>query len=224
MKIDKVISCVFLLSLFFSCTKKEASQNYPYRDISMPVDQRVADLLARMSTDEKIAQLDMYWGKEVANMEKHDAVSYSEEKVSAMLGQTGVGSIHDFYPIDPETCNQIQKYALEKTRLGIPVLFIEEGLHGYCGKGSTSFPVPLQLACAFDTTLVREIGHVIGTESRAHGTDMILGPVLGLARDPRWGRVEETMGEDPYLTAANAVAIVKGMQGKKSQLARCCNC
>lgn len=214
MKVDKVISGVFLLSLFFSCVSKEASQNCPYRDKSMPVEERVADLLSRMTIDEKIAQLDMYWGKEVANMEKHDAVSYSEEKVSAMLGQTGVGSIHDFYPIDPETGNKIQKYALEKTRLGIPVLFIEEGLHGYCGKGSTSFPVPLQLACAFDTTLVREIGHVIGTESRAHGTDMILGPVLGLARDPRWGRVEETMGEDPYLTAANAVAIVKGMQGK----------
>ncbi|HKI88309.1 MAG TPA: glycoside hydrolase family 3 C-terminal domain-containing protein, partial [Draconibacterium sp.] len=84
----------------------------------------------------------------------------------------------------------------------------------YCGKGSTSFPVPLQLASAFDTALVRQIGHVIGTESRAHGVDMILGPVLGLARDPRWGRVEETMGEDPYLSGASAVAIVKGMQGK----------
>ncbi len=206
----------YLLSflLLAACVEHGESGKYPYQDSTLPLEKRVDDLLGRMTSEEKISQLDMYWGKEIANMKKHDAVSYSEEKVAAMLGQTGVGSIHDFYPIDPDVGNQIQKYAIERTRLGIPVLFIEEGLHGYCGKGSTSFPVPLQLAGAFDTTLVRMIGHVIGTESRAHGIDMILGPVLGLARDPRWGRVEETMGEDPYLTAANAVAIVKGMQGK----------
>ena len=214
MKKDKSLYYVIALSLLLSCSGGKVSQNYPYRDRTIPVETRVEDLLSRMTTDEKISQLDMYWGKEVANLEKHDAVSYSEEKVSAMLGQLGVGSIHDFYPIDPEIGNRIQKYAVEKTRLGIPVLFIEEGLHGYCGKGSTSFPVPLQLAGAFDTTLVREVGNIIGTESRAHGIDMILGPVLDLARDPRWGRVEETMGEDPYLTATNAIAIVKGMQGK----------
>jgi len=214
MKKDKSLYYVIALSLLLSCSGGKVSQNYPYRDRTIPVETRVEDLLSRMTTDEKISQLDMYWGKEVANLEKHDAVSYSEEKVSAMLGQLGIGSIHDFYPIDPEIGNRIQKYAVEKTRLGIPVLFIEEGLHGYCGKGSTSFPVPLQLAGAFDTTLVREVGNIIGTESRAHGIDMILGPVLDLARDPRWGRVEETMGEDPYLTATNAIAIVKGMQGK----------
>jgi len=205
------ITCLFL---FFSCSTDSKKGTPLYKNAEAPVEERVNDLLSRMNIDEKINQLDMYWGKEVANMGKHEAASYSEEKVSEMLGKTGVGSIHDFYPLDPEIGNQIQKYALEKTRLGIPVMFIEEGLHGYCGKGSTSFPVPLQLASAFDTALVRQIGHVIGTESRAHGVDMILGPVLGLARDPRWGRVEETMGEDPYLSGASAVAIVKGMQGK----------
>ena len=205
---------VIVTVLFFSCSTDSKKRMPLYKNADVPVEDRVNDLLSRMTTEEKINQLDMYWGKEVANMDNHDAASYSEEKVKAMLGKTGVGSIHDFYPLDPEIGNQIQKYALEKTRLGIPVMFIEEGLHGYCGKGSTSFPVPLQLASAFDTSLVRQIGHVIGTESRVHGVDMILGPVLGLARDPRWGRVEETMGEDPYLSAANAVAIVKGMQGK----------
>ncbi len=103
---------------------------------------------------------------------------------------------------------------MEKTRLGIPVLFIEEGLHGYSGLGSTSFPIPLQLSGAWDTTLLYDVGRAIATETRAHGIDMLLAPVLCLPRDPRWGRTEETYGEDTYLDARNAVAMVKGLQGK----------
>lgn len=202
------------LLLFTACAKHAGSGKYAYQDSTLPIEKRVDDLLSQMTTEEKINQMDMYWGKQVASMEKHDAVSYSEEKVVAALGTTGVGSIHDFYPLKSELTNQIQKYAVEKTRLGIPVLFIEEGLHGYCGKGSTTVPIPLQLASAWDTSLVRKVGRIIGTETRAHGVHMILGPMLDLARDARWGRVEETYGEDPYLAAANGVAIVKGMQGK----------
>lgn len=205
---------ILLATIVASCAQTKKDTKYPYQDAALPTEERVTDLLARMTVDEKISQMDMYWGKQVANLEKHDGASYSEEKVSASLGTIGVGSIHDFYPLTAGLTNQIQKYAVEKTRLGIPVLFIEEGLHGYCGKGSTTVPVPLQLGCAWDTTLVRKVGHLIGTETRSHGVHMILGPVLGLARDPRWGRVEETLGEDPYLTATNAVAMVKGMQGK----------
>jgi len=111
--------------------------------------------------------------------------------------------------------NSLQRYAVEKTRLGIPLLFIEEGLHGYEGYGSTAFPIPLQLSSAWDTSLVHQIGRVVGTEARAHGVDMILGPVLCLPHDPRWGRVEETYGEDPYLDALNGVAMIKGLQGRK---------
>jgi beta-glucosidase len=206
----------YLLLIFFliiSCTERKGNGKYPYQNSAQPVEKRVEDLLERMTAEEKIRQMDMYWGKEVANMKGHDAASYSEEKVSAMLGTAGVGSIHDFYPLSAEITNQIQKYAMEKTRLGIPVLFIEEGLHGYCGKESTTFPIPLQLASAWDTTLVRKVGHVIGMESRAHGIHMILGPVLGLGRDARWGRLEETYGEDPFLGALSGVAMVKGMQG-----------
>lgn len=204
---------ILLAALVASCTQQNKNAD-PYKDSNLPIEERVSDLLGRMTTEEKINQMDMYWGKQVASMEKHDAVSYSEDKVVATLGTTGVGSIHDFYPLKSELTNQIQKYAVEKTRLGIPVLFIEEGLHGYCGKGSTTVPIPLQLASAWDTTLVRKVGRIIGTETRAHGVHMILGPMLDLARDARWGRVEETYGEDPYLAAANGVAIVKGMQGK----------
>jgi beta-glucosidase len=210
----KKIYYLLILLAFSSCTKQNRTGNYPFKDPNLPIEKRVDDLLNQMTTEEKINQMDMYWGKEVANMEKHDAVSYSEEKIAAALGTTSVGSIHDFYPLNSKLSNQIQKYAIEKTRLGIPVLFIEEGLHGYCGKGSTTVPIPLQLASAWDTTLVRKIGRIIGTETRAHGVHMILGPMLDLARDARWGRVEETYGEDAYLAAANGVAMVKGMQGK----------
>jgi len=171
-----------------------------------------------MTVEEKIKQLDMFWGREVANMNGHEAASYSEEKVKNELGNTGIGSVHDLYPLSAAITNSIQKYALEKTRLGIPVLFIEEGLHGYQGLGGTAFPIPLQLSAAWDTGLVHDIGRVIAAETRAHGVDMILGPVLCLPRDPRWGRVEETYGEDPYLAALNGVAMVKGLQGKDVSL------
>lgn len=202
-----------VLIALFACTNNK-SEKEGYKNASFSADERADDLLSRMTVDEKIAQIDMYWGKEVAILEGHDAKEYSEEKISDKIGSVGAGSIHDFYPLDVEIANQIQKYMVEKTRLGIPVMFIEEGLHGYCGNGSTTFPIPLQLASAFDTTLVRKVGEVIGTEARAHGVHMILAPVIGLARDPRWGRVEETYGEDPYLTALNGTAIVKGMQGQ----------
>jgi beta-glucosidase len=205
----------FLIIMFTVLTYAgQTKQNkYSYKDSSLSVENRVEDLLSKMTIDEKIQQLDMYWGKEVANMGGHEAASYSEEKVEEMIGTTGIGSVHDFYPIRAEIGNKIQKYAIEKTRLGIPVLFIEEGLHGYSGFGSTSFPIPLELSTAWDTALVHKVGRAIATEMRAHGVDMILGPVLCLPRDPRWGRVEETYGEDPYLDAMNGVAMVKGLQG-----------
>lgn len=211
--------CIYFLLIPFavliSCSQKDGrAGKFPYQNPGLEVEKRVSDLLKRMTVDEKIEQLDMYWGKEVANMGGHEATSFSEEKTGKILGNTGIGSVHDFYPVSSEITNGMQKYALEKTRLGIPVIFIEEGLHGYSGGGSTVFPIPLALASAWDTSLVHKIGRVIGTETRSVGVNMILGPVLCLPRDPRWGRVEETYGEDPYLAALNGVAMVKGMQGK----------
>src|ERR1700691_5117969 len=191
----------------------------PYKDPHVSVDRRVEDLLSRMTVEEKIRQLDMYWGKEVAvmdgpNADGHEASAWSEQKTAASLGNAGAGSVHDLYPLSAGLTNSIQRYAMEETRLGIPVLFIEEGLHGYSGLGSTSFPVPLQLSGAWDTALLYDVGRVIATETRAHGVDMLLAPVLCLPRDPRWGRTEETYGEDTWLDARNAVAMVKGLQGK----------
>jgi beta-glucosidase len=186
----------------------------PYKDAHLPVNLRVEDLLSRMTVEEKIRQLDMYWGKEVADMNGHEAAAWSQQKTVASFGDAGAGSVHDLYPLTADITNSIQRYALEKTRLGIPVLFIEEGLHGYSGLGSTSFPIPLQLSGSWDTTLLYDVGRTIATETRAHGIDMLLAPVLCLPRDPRWGRTEETYGEDTWLDARNAVAMVKGLQGK----------
>jgi beta-glucosidase len=214
MKRKNAYILVLLTMTFCSFNIQKPPVKYHYKDASLPVEKRVADLLSRMTTAEKIRQLDMYWGHEVANMNGHEAVSISDSaKIS--IGTEGIGSVHDLYPLNATVINDIQRYAIEKTRLGIPVLFIEEGLHGYESLGSTTFPTPIALAGAFDTALVHQAGRIIATEVRAHGVNMILGPVLCLPRDPRWGRVEETYGEDPYLAAANGVAMVKGLQGRK---------
>jgi beta-glucosidase len=186
----------------------------PYKNAHLPINLRVEDLISRMTVEEKIRQLDMYWGKEVADMNGHEAAAWSLQKTVASFGDAGAGSVHDLYPLTADITNSIQHYALEKTRLGIPVLFIEEGLHGYSGLGSTSFPIPLQLSGSWDTTLLYDVGRTIATETRAHGIDMLLAPVLCLPRDPRWGRTEETYGEDTWLDSRNAVAMVKGLQGK----------
>jgi len=210
----KYAGALAILMMAFCSFESPEPVKYPYQNAALPVEKRVADLLSRMTVAEKIKQLDMYSGHEVANMKGHESASYSDSARIA-IGTEGIGSVHDLYPLTSDISNQIQRYAVEHTRLGIPVLFIEEGLHGYSGLGSTTFPVPLALAGAWDTTLVHQTGRIIATEMRAHGVAMVLGPVLCLPRDPRWGRVEETYGEDPYLAAANGVAMVKGLQGNK---------
>jgi beta-glucosidase len=109
--------------------------------------------------------------------------------------------------------NALQTHAMTQTRLGIPILMHEEGLHGYAALDATSFPQAIALASSWDPDLIREINVVIGREIRARGVSLALSPVVDVARDPRWGRIEETFGEDPYLTAELGVAAVEGLQG-----------
>ena len=186
-----------------------AGKNYiAYKNDKLPIEMRIADLLSRMTLDEKIRQLDMYRGSEIMENDR-----FSFEKISTVVGDLGMGSLHDLLPISADISNQIQEYAVKKTRLGIPILFIEEALHGYNGKGSTTFPIPLALAGTWDKAFIEEVGRVIAKETRAHGVQMVLGPVLDLSRDPRWGRIEETYGEDPFLTSQIGLAMIKGLQG-----------
>jgi beta-glucosidase len=185
------------------------SDDYAYKDSSKPVGQRVANLLKHMTLEEKVAQLDMLDASSI--LETSSALSL--EKMDKVMKNNTFGSVHDIYPVSAMLSNDIQKYVREQTRLGIPPLILEEALHGYQGAGSTTFPIPLANASTWDTALLYNIGHVIGAEARAHGVHLVLSPNLDLAREPRWGRVEETFGEDVYLSSRMAVNIIKGMQG-----------
>jgi beta-glucosidase len=188
-----------------------------YQRIDVPIEARVQDLLGRMTLEEKARQLDLYSGA-MTLVDKHldethaahDAV-FLPDKSRDLWETLGVGGIHDLYPT-PEQSNAIQKWVIAHNRLGIPALFIEEGLHGF-DKG-TVFPVPIGLAATWNRELVEKTGAAIATEMRAKGVNMVLGPVLDLAREPRWGRVEEDYGEDPYLTGQMGLAYVRGAQGE----------
>lgn len=188
----------------------------PYQRMDVPLETRVNDLLARMTLEEKVRQLDLYSGA-TALVSKHldethaapDAV-FLPDKAKDLWGTLGVGAIHDLYPT-PEQSNAIQQWVIAHSRLGIPALFIEEGLHGF--EKGTVFPAPIGLAATWNPEIVEKTGAAIAAEMRGTGVDMVLAPVLDLAREPRWGRVEEDYGEDPYLTGQMGLAYVRGAQG-----------
>ena len=195
-----------------------ADSNALYRQSSVPIDRRVDDLLGRMTLDEKVRQLDLYSGAK-ALVDQHtddthatSTAHFLPDKAQEIWGNLGVGAIHDLNPT-PEQANTIQKWVLAHNRLGIPALFIEEGLHGF--DTGTVFPAPIGLAATWNPGIVRGVGAAIAAEARSTGVGMILAPVLDLAREPRWGRVEEDYGEDPYLTGQLGLAYVQGAQGER---------
>ncbi|UJH68495.1 glycoside hydrolase family 3 N-terminal domain-containing protein [Allomuricauda sp. SCSIO 65647] len=197
---------LLLTVLLLGCAQDNG--NPVYKNAELDTEMRVADLLSRMTLEEKIRELDMY--------SAHDLIENGElsvERAKAVLDGLNIGSVRDFYPKSAEVSNELQQYIIENNRLGIPALMIEEALHGYLGKGATSFPVPIGLASMWDVNAMEKIGKVIGSETRAMGIHLVLAPTLGLGREPRWGRVQETYGEDPFLAARNGVAIINGMQG-----------
>ncbi|MDR1593037.1 MAG: glycoside hydrolase family 3 C-terminal domain-containing protein [Prevotellaceae bacterium] len=205
---SQAILPVFMMVIMFvlqSCS----DNTLIYKDSSKPTAQRVENLLKQMTLEEKVAQLDMLDASSI--LESSSAISV--EKMDKVMKNNTFGSVHDIYPVSAQLSNDIQKYVREQSRLGIPPIIIEEALHGYQGAGSTTFPIPLANASTWDTTLMYNIGRVIGTEARAHGVHLVLSPNLDLAREPRWGRVEETFGEDVWLSSRMAVNIIKGMQG-----------
>lgn len=175
--------CLLLVVLFcFGCDKKNIIPDYKKESIN--IENRVADLVSRMTLEEKVGQLDMYSAGDLIYDNK-----LSKEKAKLVLEKTTIGSVHDYYPESAEHANELQKYVIENTRLGIPALFIEEALHGYQGKKSTAFPIPLGMASMWDVALMEKIGKAVGAETRSVGVHMVLAPVLGLGREPRWGRV-----------------------------------
>jgi beta-glucosidase len=173
-----------------------------------------------MTLEEKARQLDMYYGCEAllhtnqytGRTHALPDAEFDPQMAEKNLGTSGIGSIHDLYP-RPALYNRVQSWVIRSNRLGIPALFLEEGLHGYMDHGETVFPQSINLATTWNPELARQTGAAIAAQARANGVAMILGPVLDVARDPRWGRVEEDFGEDPYLTGQLGLAYVQGMQG-----------
>ncbi|MDP9001547.1 MAG: glycoside hydrolase family 3 C-terminal domain-containing protein, partial [Myxococcota bacterium] len=192
---------------------------HSYRDANVPVAERVTDLLARMTLPEKIAQLEsVNW--EHTHIDDATSHQFSVGEARRLISQ-GIGEVtrpsdrHDARgAID--FVNAIQKFLVHETRLGIPALSHEEALHGFVAPGGTSFPQAIALAATFDPTLVEQIFTVAARQARSRGVVHVLAPVVDVARDPRWGRIEETYGEDPYLVSAMGVAAVLGFQGRRS--------
>ncbi len=179
-------------------------QSLPYRSAKLPIEKRIDDLLGRMTLEEKIAQL-------------HSTLTRPKEK--PLVPPEGLGGIGPMLrPLNAERAaeraNEIQKTAERDTRLGIPVMIHDEALHGLIGDGATSFPQAIALASTWDTDLMGKIATVIGKETRSRGIRQVLSPVLNIARDVRWGRVEETYGEDPYLTSRMGVAFCAAIEAQ----------
>jgi beta-xylosidase len=189
-----------------------------YRDSTASVADRVSDLLARMTIEEKVAQLEsVNWEHtRLDDPETHRfSAALARKLVSNGIGEvTRPGDRHDARGA-VDFANSLQKYLVEETRLGIPALLHEEALHGLVAPGGTSFPVPIALAATFDPDLVEDLFTVAARQARRRGVEHVLAPVLDVARDPRWGRIEETYGEDPYLVARLGVAAVRGFQGRR---------
>nr|WP_271079629.1 glycoside hydrolase family 3 N-terminal domain-containing protein [Aurantiacibacter sp. MUD61] len=200
----------------------------PYWDASLPVEERVADLMARMTLEEKLAQMISTWTnkaevQDAEDMNRFDAEAASERYPDGIgfftrpSDQVGPGSPRENTPRSIEESiayvNELQRWAREETRLGIPVMPHEESLHGLAAFDATSFPQAIGLASTWNPDLVREINDYIASEVRARGVFQVLSPVVDVARDPRWGRIEETFGEDPFLVGEMGVAAVEGLQG-----------
>jgi len=197
----------------------EVHSGSAYQNPVLPVAQRVRDLISRMTLREKVAQMLCVWQGKTESLVDGDGrfdVTRAARFHKDGLGQ--IGRLSDTAGgLGPrrtaETANAIQKFFVENTRLGIPVVLHEECLHGHAAVGATSFPQPIGMAATFDPELVQRIYRVTAQETRLQGAHQVLTPVLDVAREPRWGRVEETFGEDPYLVAQLGVAAVKGFQG-----------
>ena len=199
----------------------------PYRDPKLPVDLRVSDLLGRMTLEEKVGQLQCLMGWE-SYMRQDDQVT-TTEAFRQQVRDRHIGMYWAVLRADPWTqktltsglnpelaadaTNAMQRFAVDSTRLGIPLLLAEEAPHGHMAIGATVFPTGLGLAATWSPQLMREVGTVIAREVRAQGGHISYGPVLDLARDPRWSRVEETLGEDPCLSGTLAAAMIQGMGG-----------
>lgn len=223
----KILIMAMAVALAIGQGNAKKKEVLPYQNASLPIEQRVSDLLSRMTWDEKVGQLrcTLAWNYyDIVGKNVVPSASFKKD-----IAEGNIGMLWATYRADPWTqksldnglnpelaakCgNALQKYVLENTRLGIPLFLAEEAPHGHMAIGTTVFPTGLGMAATWDPAIIEQTGQVIGKEVRLQGGHISYGPVMDLSRDPRWSRVEESMGEDPVLTAAIGVAMVRGLGG-----------
>ena len=201
-----------------------------YKNPDLSPEQRAADLLKRMTTEEKIMQLQCIWSDPKRAF--YTDGKFDEAKIAEQYPD-GIGSLarpgESLWPVyfhqalhpreAAEQYNEMQRYFVEKTRLGIPVTAHDEIVHGQLGKDGINFPVPIALGCTWDEELMEEVFSIGAKEARSKGAAQGFGPILDPVRDPRWGRTEETMGEDPFLISRLGIAAAKGLQGEGEYIA-----
>lgn len=186
-----------------------------HKDASLPVDVRVDQLIGDMTIEEKASQLTSIWAYEVLDNTSFNA-DKAKHRIGSGIGQiTRIGGATNLGPQQTaEVSNSIQKFLLEQTRLEIPAIVHEESCSGYMAKGATCFPQTIGIASTWEAQVAKKVGQVIRRQMRAAGAHQALAPLLDVTRDPRWGRVEETFGEDPFLVAQMGMQYVQGLQGE----------
>lgn len=219
---------IIAVALFAAVSCNVSDRTPDYKNPELPVEDRVADLLDRMTVEEKLGQLLCPLGWPM--YEKHETLDGASVGVSGkyrdFIDRQHGGMLWAVFRADPwtqktldnglnprlaaEAYNALQHYAIDSTRLGIPIIFAEEAPHGHMAIGTTVFPTSIGLASTWDRELITSVGRTIAGELRAQGGHIGYGPVIDLAREPRWSRVEETYGEDTYLTSEMAAAMVRG--------------
>ena len=221
MRVDRFLPALVLLVMAAGCTVEPN-----YRDASLSPERRASDLLSRMTTEEKIGQLLCPYGWPMFEKTSPTEATCSDAYVDFIKNRHG-GMLWGLFRADPWTrktfengldtpaavsaVNALQRYAVDSTRLGIPILLAEEAPHGHMALGTTVFPTGIAMASTWDPSLMEQVGRTIAEELRAVGATIAYGPVIDLAREPRWSRVEETYGEDPFLTAEMSSGLVRGM-------------
>jgi len=219
---------IISISPHCALAQKKTNTNLPYKNPALPVEERIRDLLGRMTLEEKVAQTYAVWLDK--NKEYQTNFQFDEKKAEKGILKLGIGHIArasetsisgSRVPADnAKIANDIQRFLSTKTRLGIPAIVHEESLHGQQAKDATHFPSQLALSSSWNEALFTEIYGAVAKEVRSRGGQQVLAPVVDIARDPRWGRTEETLGEDAYLVARLATAAIKAYQGPGPQIGK----
>lgn len=196
----KITVIALLLAAALGAQARNGSGKPAYKDAGRPVEERVSDLLSRMTLEEKVMQLNQYT---LGRNDNANNVADPVDKIPAEIGSL------IYFDTSPELRNRLQKKAIEQSRLGIPVLFGYDVIHGF----RTTYPISLAQACSWNPALVKQAAEVAAQEARMSGVEWTFSPMIDVARDGRWGRVSEGYGEDPYANAVYGVAAVEGYQG-----------